>query len=577
MPDHRRVSARLVRVAAVVAALCVTATACAEIPTSGPIEEGVAVQAAVEEPFIRVLPRPPQAGLGPDEIVASFLAASASFEDDHAVARLYLAPEAAATWDAGAGVTVYGADAGVDFVADGSTVIVRTQAEATIDAAGLLQPRRVLPVRRRFELTQVAGEWRISRLAPGLLLSRSDVDRSFRSFDLFFLTPEGDRLVPDPVFIPIARPGAATSLARALLDGATPWLAPAVRTAFPPDTTTVVDAVPVENGVAVVDLTAEALGATDADRERMAAQLVWTLDQLSEVTAVRITVEGLPLQLPAAPLDQTTATWAAYDPNVTPTGEAGYLVVDGAMNEYAALTPEPVPGVLGSGSVTVADPTATLAGDVFAAVTGDRRQVVVQGRFAPEDVATVASGSDFAGPSFDQYGRLWLADRVGSGTVLHVREEGGRTRRVSAPELRRSTVVALRVASDGTRAAVIVTQPDGSGALFLARVVRVDDRSLKIEGLRRLGRQFVDVADVAWAESDGLAVLGQVSGSVMQPFLVSVDGDLVQAGGTLQGIVGLAAAPERPLLAATEDGRVWQDTPLGWRLVSRGRDPGYPG
>jgi hypothetical protein len=577
MPDRAPWRLHWPGVVGLTLAVCLTAGACAQIPTSGPVEEGVEVQAAVEEPFIRVLPRPPQPGLEPDEVVASFLAASASFEDDHAVARLYLAPEAAETWDAGAGVTVYADDQGVDFVEDGSTVVVRTRAEATIDSSGLLQPRRVLPVRRRFELTQVAGEWRISRLAPGLLLSRSDVDRSFRSFDLFFLTPEGDRLVPDPVFIPIARPGAATSLARALLDGPTPWLAPAVRTAFPADTTTVVDAVPVENGVAVVDLTAEALAASDADRERMAAQMVWTLDQLSEVTEVRLTVEGLPLQLPAAPVDQTTATWAAYDPDQVPAGESGFLVVDGVMNEYVGSSPEPVPGVLGSGSVAVADPTATWDGDVLAAVTDDRRQVLLQSRSAPEGARTVATGNRFAGPSFDQYGRLWMADRVGGGTVVRVREEGRRTRRASAPELRRITVVQLRLASDGTRAALVVAQPDGTGGLFLARVVRVDERSLQIEGLRRLGRQFADVADVAWADSDQLAVLGRVSGSVLQPFLVGVDGSLVQAGGTLQGIVGIAAAPERPLLAATRDGRVWQDTPLGWRALSRGRDPGYPG
>ncbi|MDH5279104.1 MAG: hypothetical protein OEW53_08710, partial [Actinomycetota bacterium] len=51
------------RVAAVVVVLGLTVTACAEIPTSGLVEEGVEVQAAVEEPFIRVLPRPPQPGL----------------------------------------------------------------------------------------------------------------------------------------------------------------------------------------------------------------------------------------------------------------------------------------------------------------------------------------------------------------------------------------------------------------------------------------------------------------------------------------------------------------------------------
>jgi hypothetical protein len=138
-------------------------------------------------------------------------------------------------------------------------------------------------------------------------------------------------------------------------------------------------------------------------------------------------------------------------------------------------------------------------------------------------------------------------------------------------------VVELRLASDGTRAAVIVREPGGAGVLFLARVVRVDEKSLQIEGLRRLGRQFVDSVDVAWSDSDRLTVLAKVPGSALQPFLVGIDGQLVQAGGSLQGIVGIAAAPDRPLLAATDDGRVWQDTALGWRAVSRGRDPGYPG
>lgn len=551
-------------------------TGCAQIPTSGPVRQGDQVAATVDDPFIRVLPHPPAPGLSPAEVVSGFLAATAGFEDDHAVARLYLTSDAAGRWDAGTGVTIYPDDPGLDVVADGHDVQVRALAEASIDADGLLTPGPGREVRRTFALTKVDGEWRIDSLPDGLLLSRSDVTRSFRAFDLYFLSPEGDRLVPDPVFIPIDRPGAATSLVRALIDGPTPWLAPAVRTAFPPGTRLLVDAVPVENGVARVDLSSDALDATDADRERMAAQLVWTLTQLSEVTAVTLSVEGTPLDLPSGGRLQTTDTWAAYDPNAPPVLPSGYLVVGGAVSEYTDGRPEPVPGVLGSGSREVVDPTATSAGDFFAAVTADRHQLLLQGRYSPDVVTTVTDGEDLAAPSFDGYDRLWSVDRTDEGSVVRVRLPGGRVRRVEAPALDRSHVVVLRVAPDGTRAAVVMERKGGRGQLYLARVV-VGDEGFTLDGLRRVERQLVDVRDVAWGASDALVVLGRQAGSVLQPFTVTIDGTLTQAGGSLMGIVSVAAAPGRPLLAGTVDHRVWQDSGLGWRVLSHGFDPAYFG
>lgn len=549
---------------------------CSQIPTSGPVRQGDLVAATVDDPFIRVLPHPPAPGLSPEAVVSGFLAATAGFEDDHAVARLYLTSDAAARWDPSTKVTVYPDDPGLDVTAVGHEVEVRTLAEATIDADGLLTPGPGRPLRRDFGLTRIDGEWRIDSLPDGLLLSRSDVARSFRAFDLYFLSPQGDRLVPDPVFIPIDRPGAATSLVRALIDGPTPWLAPAVRSAFPEGTQLLVDAVPVENGVARVDLSADALTASDADRQRMAAQLVWTLTQLTEVTAVTVTVEGSPLELPVGATRQTTATWAAFDPNAPPVLPSGYLVLHGAMAEYTEGRPEPVPGVLGSGEEVVRDPTATSAGDLFAAVSGDGRTLLLQGRYTPDVLTPVVTGTDLAAPSFDGYDRLWSVDRTADGSTVQVRLPEGRSPRVVAPALDGVRVVALRLAADGTRAAVVVERHDRTGQLFLARVAPVEG-GFTLDGLRRVERQLVDVRDVAWSASDSLVVLGRQAGSALQPFTVTIDGTLTQAGGSLMGIVAVAAAPGRPLLAGTADGRVWQDSGLGWRTLSRGSDPAYSG
>jgi hypothetical protein len=175
---------------AVAATVALLVTGCAAIPTSGAVQEGAEVQAAAEDPFIRVLPRPPAEGLGPVDVVRGFLTASASFENDHAVARLYLTSDASSRWDATAGVTVYDDDRGPVIRGDASGVQVRTQVSARIDADGLLSPQPDRTVTSDFSLVETDAGWRISELPDGLLLSRADIERSFRPFDLYFLTPK---------------------------------------------------------------------------------------------------------------------------------------------------------------------------------------------------------------------------------------------------------------------------------------------------------------------------------------------------------------------------------------------------
>ena len=98
--------------------------ACASIPTSGPIQQGVEVGVETTDQVIRVIARPPQPDMTPTQIVSGFLQASASFEDDHAVAREYLTPEAAVMWDPTRSVTVY--DGVPTIVPDGVTSVDMT-------------------------------------------------------------------------------------------------------------------------------------------------------------------------------------------------------------------------------------------------------------------------------------------------------------------------------------------------------------------------------------------------------------------------------------------------------------------
>src|SRR4051812_4353931 len=245
---------RRLRCWAVVIAVLSTA-ACAEIPTSGDVESGSQVQTSENDPLIRVIPRPPLPGATPAEVVQGFLNASASFADDHAVARLYMTPEASERWDPAREVTVFNETAGVDLTRKGrKRVQLQAEQTATINKGGALSPRNNVSITRSFVLERQENNWRIARAPQGLLLSEVDVARSYRAFDVFFLNDLQTRLVPDPVFIPLERQGTATSLTDAVLAGPTAWLRPAVDSAIPDGTSLVVDAVPIENGVALVDL-----------------------------------------------------------------------------------------------------------------------------------------------------------------------------------------------------------------------------------------------------------------------------------------------------------------------------------
>ena len=168
---------------------------------------------------------------------------------------------------------------------------------------------------------------------------------------------------------------------------------------------------------------------------------------------------------------------------------------------------------------------------------------------------TRLTAPDLTPPSWDPFGTVWSASRTSKGSaVWAVRPGDEAPRRVEAPELDGQRVVALRVARDGVRVVVVVGDAARAvGACWSGAIERTAD-TLELGGLRRVESSLVDVADVAWADADRMAVLGQEPNGVLQPLLVEADGTVTRASGSLSDPVRIAAAPGRPLVAAT-DGR----------------------
>lgn len=269
----------------------------AQVPTSGPIQQGAQVSGNSVDQFIRVIARPPRPDMTAPEIVQGFLDASASFDGDHAVARQYLTADASERWDSSSGVVVY--EGAPSLQESGPNIRFSAAQAGVIGPSGRYQVEAPgTEATTTFGLVETDEGLRIDRLPNGLLLSQNDVDRAFRSYALYFFDPTFQILVPDSRMIPVIGPGLATTLVRRLLEGPNEWLRPAVRTGFPDGVNLNIDAVLIDGGVAQVDLDASAQLADDSSRQALSQQLVWTLRQLPDVQAVSITSAGQPLFVP---------------------------------------------------------------------------------------------------------------------------------------------------------------------------------------------------------------------------------------------------------------------------------------
>ena len=289
---------------------------CGGLPSSSAVQQGSLVGEPALQP-VRVQPDGPAAGATPEQIVRGFLraGAGAGFDDDHAVARSFFARSVKDHWLPDSGVKVYGDDSAlkVELLTPGS-VRVTAAIVAEVDSAGRYRetPAGTL-ARATFGMQKLRVGWRISQPPKGfgLWLSASDLDRTYRSFTVAYVSKVARTMVGDRRWFPIT-PGLATTLARAQLAPVPAYLTGAARTGIPAGTTLAVDSVPIQSGRAVVDLSASALSANPDLRRAMWAQFVTTLMQVASVTQVSLEVKGAGLDLPDTPGRVSTLTALGY-------------------------------------------------------------------------------------------------------------------------------------------------------------------------------------------------------------------------------------------------------------------------
>lgn len=544
----------------------------AQVPTSGPIQQGDQVSVNREDQFIRVIARGPSPGMTPAEIVQGFLDASASFDGDHAVARQYLSDEANVLWDPSKGVAVYEGTGTLS--ASGSEVTLSASQAGRISLIGhydVAAPGTELV--STFNLVRDEGEWRIGRAPPGLVLSLADVDRSFRSLSVYFFDPTFSTLVPDPRMVPVLGPGQATTLVKYLVDGPSDWLLPAVRTGFPNGVGLGIESVPIQSGVAVVDLTPNAQLAGDSARQALSQQLIWTLRQVPDVAAVSITALGQPLSVPGVASPQPRDSWPGVDPGGVPPGSSGYVARSGSVERLITGGTRPVLGGAGDGQVSFIDVAVSRASDFIAGI--DAQGSLWRGPLGPgRPLSELVSGASLSNPVFDRSGVLWVVDADdGLGVV---RPDGTRASiRVSGLE-GRTIIRSATPSRDGTRAALVV-QSGPRTSLLLGRIVRSGPGGdITIDDPIRVESKLTEVVDVGWSGADSIAVLGSVGAGELEVFDIDLARGSVTPLGAPEAPVSIAAAPGLPMLVGGADGLVYELNAGSWRSRANGTSPAYP-
>jgi hypothetical protein len=504
----------------VVAIVALALTACAGMPTTGSVQQGLAPGTGDESLELAFRPASPQRGATPEQIVQGFIAAGTSPAGNWAIAREFLAPAIAQQWDPDAGVTVDDLARRQWLEVTDTAFQLTVSPVAGVDDTGAYAERDAGTSTLGFDLAkQSDGQWRITKVDDGVVLDRTLFPKVFRAYPLMFFDPGWHYLVPDVRWF-AARDNTATRIVRQLIDGGpSPWLVGAVATAFPDEIDAPNPVVVTSEKVAQIEVPPATLGLSTTQLGRMQAQLEATLASANITDAV-MTVGTVDIDVAPA---VTRSTRVDVRPAVRTKDGFGFL---------AGSELQPIAGI--SQAMDKAD---ALQGANAIELSPDRDFAAV--RVPSGAVVRVKSDQKFADadtrgglvrPTVDGLGYIWTVPANRPSAVV-VQAADGTTTSVADAWGEASRIRAMQLSRDGTRIVALV-DIGGRSEAWIAGVLR--DKSVPV----RLG-QWIRLAtlpsagiDVAWLDDSTVGIVTSADGEATV---------LTQAVGGLSSTSGLQA------------------------------------
>ncbi|GEP47984.1 hypothetical protein FVP74_04630 [Microbacterium saccharophilum] len=537
--------------------LALLLTACAGLPTSGPVNAGRPVTEEEGDSDVAFVPAGPSRGATPAQIVEGFIAAGSGTRNNWETAQQFLTPDFRATWRPQAGVTVYRAgERALAEPAEGE-IVLTIAPEATVDATGAYDVAGEGQITIGFRLERVRDEWRIAEAPDGVILDENRFRSVFRSYELMYFDPSWRFLVPDLRWFPTTN--AATRIAEALVDGApSPWLAGSVVSAFSADAGLAQRSVPVRSGVAQVSLESSARQLEPAVLDRMQTQLQESLagagipevdmlvdDQVLTAEPVNVAstrIDSRPLVLTADAFGFLSGTQVEEILSLS----AAVRSVDAAAIEVAASR----------STAAVQTPT----GAVLRVETGA----------APTEID---SRPGLVAPTVDTLNYIWTVPSGSPDAVVAIGADGA-WREIADAWPGATRISAMRVSRDGARIAA-VSRDGVRPSLWVAGIVRDADGVPVALGERRLLAVLPgDGVGLAWGDETSLALSYTDGGQTFvleQPVggpgtaLRAPDGITTVAGGNQPGGVRLRDVDGELYV---QRGASWQDQFSGVRVLA---------
>ncbi|MDQ1526912.1 MAG: hypothetical protein QOG18_1525 [Microbacteriaceae bacterium] len=501
MNVHSRLRARLAAVA-MVAAVGLAITGCVGIPTSGAVLTGTEIKAAGVENGATYLPEGPAKGASQQQILQGFISAFASSQNNYAVAREFLGSGFKDTWDPRQSVLVRTGAPRIDPLI-GDTMSYTIDTLAVVDSSGTYTPSPDPQSQSLiFQFAKQKGQWRITEAPQGIVLLESTFESIFSAQTLYFLDPSGKRLVPDQRWFPT---GAQTvRIVSALLAGPSAALRGAVYTAFPEGTKLSSPLVPIQNAVATIDLSVEALNSKTNDRQLMRQQLLASLGGVSSIAGVSISVGDSLLPIPDSGQNDLPT-----DPQVDPRPlvlqkdsfgfyEGGRVTPIALSSKILALKPTAV--TLSSSGTTAAVLTAT----------GGVSMVTISGNPVALDTRP-----GLVSPTMDEDGYLWSVPS-GSPNAIRVFDSAGKGYDLTPALPPDSRIVSIEVSRDGARVAMYLSTNAGP-RIIVSAIVRSADQnqrplSLVTDSILDATAGSGTPIDATWVDGLSVATLSIVNG-----------------------------------------------------------------
>ncbi len=552
------------------------------LSTDPTIRPGLPIDGPRSQPLSRT-PNGPTDGATPEEIILGFLHAGSTSGEGLEVTRTFLTAPTAKAWIPDSQTVIYTGDPKITSKGDGAyRVSVRVVARIDADGRYLVSPPYD-GAAYDFHVESVEGEWRIDELQEGFgrLLEEPEVGYIFRDYPVHYPAIGWNALVVDQRWV--TQDQLATRLTRAQLGRIPEYLEEAVSS----DTGArlAVDAVPVRNGIAFVDLDSESVADDATTRKRLAAQLVATLMSLPGVTEVSITLSGTPMDVGVEGALTTPEQLGFVDrtqtnsPIVLARRRTKLITVDGRLASLTAADVKRADAAFPALAKKWRHVALRPDGKELAAVDRDRSEltrILDDG----EEVHVHPFAAKMTRPCYDYGGVLWvggtgLGRETGyrlwaiNSTVDPADAAEAEPKHVPAPWLGKRVVQAAVVSPEGSRIAVISETLPGTGShLDISGIVR-QANGLPISTSPhsfRIAAELVEMIDAVWVGQSTLAVIGRRDKqAVMQPYLVDVGGVVEPMTPRPEAVAVTTTGDDQDVVLRTSDDHIFQRAGGRWQ------------